>query len=171
MHTQTRCWPGEVFPTYSTLDKGGCCHRVCPLRKSKEQQQLSATGLCEHSFLQAFSHDEHTTSHMTSVQRHSHDEPAQTHQDNLTDENPLNSPGCDSFISRGLGSLSPRMNLQELPGFPEALPSFQDKGYNILTGKLTEEISANSLNWMGFFWLLLLFYRQYRTTNISLSIY
>lgn len=38
VHMQTRCWPGEVFPAYSTLDNGGCCHHVYPLRRSKEQQ-------------------------------------------------------------------------------------------------------------------------------------
>lgn len=40
VHMRTRYWPGEVFPTYSALDKGGCCLsiNVYPLRKSKEQQ-------------------------------------------------------------------------------------------------------------------------------------
>lgn len=82
LHIQTRCWPGEVFPTHSTLDEGGCCHYVYPLRNSKEQQYkpVSTTGLCEHSFLQPFFHDKHATSHMTSVQRHSHDEPAQIYR-------------------------------------------------------------------------------------------
>lgn len=47
--------------------------------------------------------------------------------------------------------LPPRINLQELPGFPETLPSFQDKSCNIVIGKLVKEISVNSLNWIRFF--------------------
>lgn len=68
--------------------------------------------------------------------------------EDLPDENPLNSLGGVSLISRSLGSdpLSPGIDLQELPGIPETLPSLQDKSCNILIGKHTEEISVNSLN-------------------------
>lgn len=50
-----------------------------PLR-NKDEQQPRATGYCEYSFLQAFSHDESTTLYVTSMQKHSHNDPAQIHQ-------------------------------------------------------------------------------------------
>lgn len=51
-----------------------------PLRNSKDEQQPKATGYCEYRFLQSFSHEESTTSYVTSMQKHSHDDPAQIHQ-------------------------------------------------------------------------------------------
>jgi len=42
------------------LDTGSCCHHAYPSSNSKNEQQPRATGSCEHTFLQAFSHDERT---------------------------------------------------------------------------------------------------------------
>lgn len=87
------------------------------------------------------------------MQKHSHDDPAQTHQWDLAEENPLNSLGDISPILRGFGSglksLIPKIYPQELRGFPETLPPLQDKSCNIPIAKLPEQISADSLNWEG----------------------